>query len=939
MSENKVFLLDGHALAYRAYFAFINANLRNSEGVPTGPVLGFANTLVKLLETENPTHLAVAWDTHAPTFRHEWDENYKANRPPQPDDLRTTIPLMKEMVEKFGIKNLEKDGFEADDIIGTLAYKAGDEGATVFMVTPDKDFMQLVTDRVKMYKPMNNGDGFNVIDIDGVKDYFGVPPEKVIDVLAIIGDTSDNIPGVPGIGKKGAPQLINEYGSLEAAIEAAPEMKSKRNREGLTNNAEQARLSRKMIVINTDVPDTLKWDELKWNGPDKKGLEEFFTRMEFRTLKKKFSEIQESEESQTTVSSSSQKQPSFRKPKDSGQTDLFGMGHVSINPESSSERFDAEKVNYFLIDNEQALNELVKKLAQADAFCFDTETTDKDAMKADLVGISVAIKAGEAWYVSIDDANEVGLPVAMVRDKLNPLFAGQALKIAQNYKYDFTMLHRNGFEVNGPVFDTMIAAYLIDSNQKLSMDELSKTYLNYEPISIKTLIGSGKNQRSMRDIPVEKVYPYACEDADITIQLYDLLKEKLTNDELLEIAKTIEFPLIPVLSRVEMNGIGLDTEMLTSFSEQLSIDLKEAEKTIFEAAGEEFNINSPAQLSAILFEKMKLPAGKKTKSGNYSTNEQVLSDLAARYEFPSKILDYRSLSKLKSTYVDALPKLIHDETGRVHTSFNQQVAATGRLSSSNPNLQNIPIRTERGREIRRAFIAADGNKLLAADYSQIELRVIASISQDEAMMEAFRNDEDIHARTAMEVFGLDRLEDVDRDMRRKAKEVNFGIPYGVSAFGLAQRLGISRTEAKAIIDAYFDRFPNIQTYINDTIQFAGEFGYVKTLAGRRRYIPEIRSSNPNVRGFAERTAINMPIQGTAADLIKIAMIRLDEALQKERFKTKMVLQVHDELLFEAPDDELDVIGELVQKEMESAMELSVPLKVEVGIGSNWLEAH
>lgn len=936
MSENRVFLLDGHALAYRAYFAFINANLRNSEDIPTGPVLGFANTLVRLIESESPTHLAVAWDTHAPTFRHEWDQNYKANRPPQPDDLRVTIPLMKEMVEKMGFRNLEKDGFEADDIIGTLAYKAGDEGATVFMVTPDKDFMQLVTERVKMLKPLNNGDGFSIIDIAGVEDYFGVPPEKVIDVLAIIGDTSDNIPGVPGIGKKGAPKLIQEYGSLEAALNDAPNIKAKRVREGLMENRDQALLSRKMIVINTDVPETPDWTSLKWNGPDKQALVDFFKRMEFRTLTKKF----DSDDNGVVVDKSSPT-PSkqVRKPADSGQGDLFGMGHQISVPEAVSQSFDSEKVEYTLIKDEEALKELAKDLAKAESLCFDTETTDTDANIAELVGIALCTEKGKACYIAVDETGAHGVNVEAIKAALGEIFASNTLKIAHNYKYDYSMLKRYGFEINGPVFDTMIAGYLIDSNQKLSMDELSKAYLNYQPISISSLIGSGRNQKSMRDVPVEQVVPYACEDADITFQLFTILKDKLSNDQLDAIADGLEFPLIPVLAEMELAGISLDTEMLAHLSKELTEDILAKESLIHELAGEAFNINSPAQLSTILFEKMKLPAGKKTKSGNYSTDEQVMSDLAVTYEFPAHVLDYRSLAKLKSTYVDALPKLINPLTGRVHTSFNQHVTATGRLSSSGPNLQNIPIRTERGREIRKAFIAKEGCMLVAADYSQIELRVIASISGDEAMIQAFQNDEDIHARTAREIFGLESMDEVDREMRRKAKEVNFGIPYGVSAFGLAQRLGISRTEAKAIIDAYFSRFPGIKTYINDMVQFAGEHGFVKTLSGRRRYIPDIRSSNPSVRGFAERTAINMPIQGTAADLIKLAMIKLHHELIHQKLQTRMVLQVHDELLFEVPESEKEMVIPIIKNTMEQAMELNVPLKVELGTGVDWFHAH
>lgn len=923
---DKLFLIDGHALAYRSHFAFINANLKNADGIPTGPLLGFANTLVKLLETEEPTHVAVAWDTSAPTFRHEMDENYKANRPPQPDELRQTIPLMKEMVEYLGFQNLEQDGYEADDIIGTIATEAGAAGTDVFMVTPDKDFMQLVTENVRMLKPLTKGDGFQVIDPGGVADYFGVPPEKVVDVLAIIGDTSDNIPGVPGIGKKGAPKLIQEYGSLEAAIEAAPGMTAKRAKKGLTENKEQALLSKKMIVINTEVSDTCSWKELAWEGPKTESLVDFFKRMEFNTLRRKFS-------GESTPP----------KAADSAQGDLFG-GSGAAGPESGQadlKTYTPDEADYKLVKTPDALAALADVLAGADAVCFDTETTGTDALTAELLGLAFAVNAGEAWYVAVDESGEQGLPLAGIKKALAGFLNAETLKIAHNYKYDYSILRRHGMHLKGRIFDTMIAAYLINSGQRLSMDELSRRYLNYSPISITELIGKGKQQKSMRDIPLEDLYVYACEDADITFQLYELLHQKLEEDALIEVAERLEFPLIPVLAHMELSGVKLDTDMLAGFSQQLGEDMQRVQEKIYEAAGEAFNINSPAQLSKILFEKLELPSGKKTKSGNYSTSEQILSELAHSYEIASLVLDYRSLSKLKSTYADVLPKLINEESGRVHTSFNQQIAATGRLSSSQPNLQNIPIRTERGREIRKAFIAEEGYSLVAVDYSQIELRVIASISEDTAMTEAFRNDEDIHARTAREIFGLEANEDVDREMRRKAKEVNFGIPYGVSAFGLAQRLGIDRTEAKTIIDAYFERFPGIRRYINETTEFAREKGYVTTLMNRRRYIPEIRSSNPNRRGFAERTAINMPIQGTAAELIKVAMLRIDAFLEAQEGPdvTRMVLQVHDELLFEIPDKDLESMLPRITSIMEGAMELKVPLKVEPGIAKNWLEAH
>ncbi|MFU8861806.1 MAG: DNA polymerase I [Cyclonatronaceae bacterium] len=923
MNKPRLFLLDGHALAYRSYFAFINANLRNSEGIPTGPVLGFANTVVKLIEAEKPTHIAVAWDSHGPTFRHELDENYKAHRPPQPEDLQITIPLMKEFLANLHIQNLEKPGYEADDIIGTLAVNAGGEGADVYMVTPDKDFMQLVNDGIRMLKPLNNGDGFDLIDASGVEKYFGVGPDKVIDVLAIIGDTSDNIPGVPGIGKKGAPAVIKEYGSLEAAIEAAPGIKSKRVREGLMNNADQARLSRKMIVIETSVPDTVNWQELVWKNPDEEATLRFLRRMEFNSLATRLF----GEKVQQTLPRSAPH----------GQADLFSTGSGASAPADSFDRLEDRAAEYTLISTKEELEKLAGRLAEAPVISFDTETTGTDPMLATLVGISLSVKSDEAWYIQL---GEQGIPVDAAVDLLTPLLNNElTTKVAQNFKYDYIMLYRNGLEVRGPVFDTMVAGYLIDAAQKLSMDALSRKYLNYDPVSIETLIGSGKKQLSMAEIDPVKVSNYACEDADVTFRLYEVLSNQLQEDGLLEVASEIEFPLIKVLARMEMEGMAIDEKMLAGFSEQLGSDMLALEQEIYSKAGAEFNINSPQQLGDILFNKLKLPSGRKTKGGQFSTSEEVLSDLAVTYELPGLILDYRSLSKLKSTYVDALPKLMHPETGRIHTSFNQTIAATGRLSSSSPNLQNIPIRTERGREIRRAFIARKGYKLLAADYSQIELRVIASIANETAMKAAFNDGEDIHARTAKEIFSLGSIDEVDREQRRKAKEVNFGIPYGVSAFGLSQRLGVSRDEGKSVIEAYFGRFPEIRKYISETVDFARQYGYVKTLSGRRRYIRDINSGNVNVRGFAERTAINTPIQGTAADLIKIAMIRISDYLETEALKTRMVLQVHDELLFEVPSDELETVPEVVREIMENAMDIGVPLNVETGLGDNWLEAH
>lgn len=922
MSKSLLFLLDGMALAYRSHFAFISSNLQNSEGIPTGPVMGFANTLEKMLDEEKPTHIAVAWDTHAPTFRHEMDEEYKANRPPQPEELKIGIPLMKEMLECYGIKNIEKDGYEADDVIGTIASSANADDVDVYMVTPDKDFMQLVHDHIKMYKPDNQEGGFNIIDREGVKEYFGVYPEKVVDVLAILGDSSDNIPGVYGIGKKGAPKLINKYGSLEAAIEDAPNMSSKRHREGLQEHADQAMHAKEMVKIITDVSEIEEWEQMEWEGPIEDKLADFFRRMEFRTLTNKYAD-------------------SNAMPADSskdGQGDLFGGAKPQRAKNSDTDRYDEDTVSYEYVDNAENLKNLVDKLTGTKTLCFDTETDGVDMMQSKMVGMSMSTTAGSAYYVPLNV--EGGIPEKEGLEILQPLFNDEnCLKIAHNFKFDYIMLRRAGLHISGPAFDTMLAGYLLDASQKLKMDTLAQKYLNYEPIPIESLIGSGRKQKSMDQIPPEEITVYACEDADITLRLYEVLKNMLEEDELTDIAEELEFPLVEVLGDMEMKGVLVNKEMLSEFSKILRDDLIALEEEIYEKAGTEFNINSPQQLGEVLFDKMGLPAGKKTKTGQYSTAESVLTKLAASYEMPDLILEYRALSKLKSTYVDALPKLIDEDTGRIHTDFNQSVAATGRLSSSNPNLQNIPIRTKRGREIRKAFVAEEGFKLLSADYSQVELRVIASIAEDENMMQAFQNDEDIHSRTAKEVFSLDSIDEVTGDHRRKAKEVNFGIPYGVSAYGLASRLGISNEEGKEMIDQYFERFPGILDYINETKQFAKEHGYVKTLMGRRRYIPQINSGNWNVRSFAERTAINMPIQGTAADIIKKAMIDIHEYIENEGLETRMLLQVHDELIFEVPEAEQDTVPAKLKEMMETAFELSVPLKVDMGLADNWLEAH
>ncbi len=937
MSE-KLFLIDGTALAYRSYFAMINSNLRNAEGIPTGAIYGFANALVNLLEKEQPTHLAVAWDTHAPTFRHEMDENYKANRPPQPEDLQISIPLIKEMVELFGFNNLEKDGYEADDVIGTLAVQAKKKNIKVYMVTPDKDFMQLVGENIYMYKPLNRGDGFELIDRDGVVNYFGVGPESVTDVLALIGDTSDNIPGVPGIGKKGAAKIIQEFGSLEKAIEAAPEMKSKRAREGLLNNSDQAFKSREMIVINTDVPESLQWDELRWHGIQAKPLVHYFKRMQFRSLSRKIATAEGGMLGSIKEKIAQTGQASlFDNPDGTGQS---GSGHETMDhnddAESPYETLRPDEVEYRIVTEIKALESCIGQLKKSPVWCFDTETTSTNPQIAELLGIAFSCETGKGWYVVVREFDRQELV-----DLLKPIFRQHdGIMVAHHFKYDYQVLKIFGIDIKGIFFDTMLAAYLIDAGQKMDMNSLARGYLNYDPVSIESLIGvRGKDQKTMEDIPVEQVAPYACEDADITLRLYSVFVEKIKEIGLEKLAEEIEFPLARILGDMEFAGIRIDLDLLSSFSEELDRDIEEARGHIFKMAGEEFNINSTQQLGVILFDKMQLPSKKKTATGKYATSEQVLSQLAPQYEIVAQILEYRGLSKLKSTYVDALPKLVNERTGRIHSTFNQHITATGRLSSTNPNLQNIPVRTERGRGIRKAFVAEKGYRILAADYSQIELRIIASMSGDEAMIRAFQDDEDIHARTAAEIFGLESLQDVDRDQRRKAKEVNFGIPYGVSAFGLAQRLGVSIQEGRSIIEAYFERFRAIRKFINETIDFARDKGYVETLSGRRRFIPDIHSRNPNIRGFAERTAVNMPIQGTAADLIKIAMINIDRELSQRISRSRMLMQVHDELVFDVPIEELEEIPHMIRSVMEHAMDLKVPLKVETGVSGNWLDAH
>ncbi len=934
MSEQKkLFLLDAMALIYRAYFA-LNRNPRiNSKGQNTSAVLGFANTLLEVLQKEKPTHIAVAFDAFAPTQRQTDFTAYKANRDETPEDIVSSLPYIKKLIEGFKIPMLELAGYEADDIVGTLAKKAEKDGFKVYMMTSDKDFGQLVSDNIFMYKPARMGNGAEVLGVKEICERFGIErPEQLIDILGLWGDSSDNIPGVPGIGEKKAKKLIAEFGSIENLLENVDKVAENRSRESLKENAEQALMSKSLATIILDVP--VEWDEdlFKITDPDPKVLIPLFEELEFRTYAKRVFEHIKEEAPRAMPT----------KEQISGQMDLFSGTDAFKDPaQQALEKKEQlyKDNNYSAVEKEDDIKKLVEKLKKSGSFCFDTETTGLDIIDAEMVGIAFCIKPGEAWYVPFPEdqekANNLALEFKGILE--NPKIE----KTGQNLKFDIGVLKNYGINVKGKLFDTMLAHYLLQPDMRHNMDVLAETYLDYRPISIESLIGKkGRNQKSMRDIPLDTVTAYACEDADVTQQLREVFEPMLKENKLTRLFDEMETPLIYVLADMESHGVKLDTEALEDYSLKLQKDIELIEEEIYKLAGTKFNIGSPKQLGEILFDKLKITEkAKKTKTKQYSTSEDVLSKLVDKHEIVSKILDYRSLTKLKSTYVDVFPKLISEKTGRLHASFNQTVAATGRLSSNNPNLQNIPIRTEQGREIRKAFVPADKNHiLLAADYSQIELRIIASLSKDKAMIEAFKKGLDIHAATAAKVFGVD-LEDVDKEMRRKAKTVNFGIVYGISAFGLSDRLNIPRGEAFEIIENYFAQYPGIKKYMDDTIAFAREHQYVETIMGRRRYINDINSSNGAVRGYAERNAINSPIQGSAADMIKLAMIRIHEEMEKKKLKSRMILQVHDELVFDAVKDELDTLKKIVEHNMKNAIKLDVDLVVDMNTGSNWLEAH
>jgi DNA polymerase-1 len=897
--KKKFFIIDGNAYIYRAFYAI--TELTTSTGIPTNAVFGFTSLILKLLREDKPDYIAIAFDTPEPTFRHKAYADYKSDRQPMPDPLAQQIPVIREMLEAFNIPILEMPGYEADDVIGTLAKKVESAGMEAFLVTGDKDAFQLVSPNIKVY-PCGfrgmNPEGF-AYNEQAVKEKHGVEPAKITDIMGLIGDKVDSIPGVPGIGEKTAPVLINQFGSLENLLECADDVKSENQKRLLKEYKDQALLSKKLATIDLHVPIQIDLEKCKVSDLDHDKVLNLFRRLEFRKF------IQE----------------------------------LNLTP-SQQEKVE---VKYHTILKEPELDELIDKLKNVSEFAVDTEASGVDPITSNLVGISIAYQSHEAYYIPVYH-RYIGvpeqLPTQLVIDKLIPVLADPKIgKIGQNIKYDLQLLRRYGVQINGISFDTMLASYVLNPSARgHDLDTLSMDYIGHKMIPIEELIGKGKNQTTMEEVEIERASQYSCEDADITLQLKHRLESELQKNDLESVFREIELPLIPVLADIEMTGIKIDTASLAIISSKMSKSLEELTRKIYDLAGQEFNINSPKQLGEILFDKLKLPSGKKTKTG-YSTNEAELERLAAaKYEIPSLILEYRSVAKLKSTYVDALPQSINPRTGRIHTSFNQAVTETGRLSSSNPNLQNIPIRTEEGREIRGAFIPGeDSDFILTADYSQIELRMLAHLSGDPVLTLAFQKGDDIHTRTASLIFGVP-IDQVSSDMRRQAKTVNFGVIYGMGAFRLARELDITLADAQRFIDSYFQTYAGVKAYFDGIIQFARQNGYVATISGRRRRISEIHSRDRNIREFAERTAINTPVQGSAADLIKVAMIKIAEFLKSNNLKTKLLLQVHDELVFEAPEMELDTIKDNVKLLMEKAIPLNVPVKVDIGIGKSWLDA-
>ncbi|MBD8002179.1 DNA polymerase I [Phocaeicola faecium] len=922
---DKLFLLDAYALIYRAYYALIKNPRINSKGFNTSAVLGFVNTLEDVLKKENPTHIGIAFDPAGPTFRHEAFEQYKAQREETPEVIRLSVPIIKDIIRAYNIPILEVPGYEADDVIGTLATEAGKRGIRTYMMTPDKDYGQLVGEYVFMYRPKYGDKEFDVMGVEEVKAKFNIQsPTQVIDMLGLMGDASDNIPGCPGVGEKTAQKLIAQFGSIENLLANTDQLKGSIKTKVETNR-EQIEFSKFLATIKTDVPIALDMDALKRETPNEEALRKIFEEMEFRTLMERVFK----NEKKTT--------PTPAAP----QADLFGFFADENTDEiknSNLTRLEDLSYDYQLIDTEEKRQELLQKILTKEIFSLDTETTGTDPITAELVGMSFAYAENQAFYVPVPAEREEAQKIVNL---FKPVFENpKTLKVGQNIKYDMLVLSNYGVEIGGPMFDTMIAHYILQPELRHGMDYLAEIYLKYETIKIEELIGAkGKNQKNMRDLPPSDVYKYACEDADVTLKLKHVLEKELETSNAKPLFEEIEMPLVPVLAYMERNGVRIDTDALKETSKHFTARMNQIEAEVHQLAGVEFNIASPKQVGEVLFDRLKIvDKAKKTKTGQYVTSEEVLESLRGKHEIVGKILEHRGLKKLLGTYIDALPQLINPHTGRIHTSFNQTVTATGRLSSSNPNLQNIPIRNEDGKEIRKAFIPDDGCEFFSADYSQIELRIMAHLSGDPHMIEAFQKGQDIHAATAAKIYKID-LSQVTREQRSKAKTANFGIIYGISVFGLAERLNVDRKEAKELIDGYFQNYPHVKEYMDESIRSAREKGYIETIFKRRRYLPDINSHNAVVRGYAERNAINAPIQGSAADIIKVAMIRIYRRFKEEGLQSKMILQVHDELNFSVVPSEREKVEQIVISEMESAYKMKAPLQADCGWGKNWLEAH
>lgn len=933
IEDKRLYLIDAYAMIFRGYYAFIKNPRLTSKGLDTSAIFGFTNSLIELIKREKPSHLAVVFDVGKASVRTEDFAEYKANRAETPEAIKVAVPYIHKILENMHIPILGVEGYEADDVIGTIAVKAEKQDFQVFMVTPDKDFAQLVTDKIKIYKPASKGNDIEILGVPEVLEKYEIEnPKQVIDFLGMMGDSVDNIPGLEGVGEKTAKKFLKEFGSMENLLANTDKLKGKL-KEKIEASAERGLLSKKLATILIDAPIDFEHDKYHLERPDFDKLKDIFEEIEFRRLYDNLVKIFDYQEVKIENKDFEISKKEEETPR---QLDLFS----ELGEDLSSQKLNIENTDkvYQYIDSPKAQRVLVENLLSQKAVCFDTETTSLEETEAELIGLSFSYKKGLAYYIPISENQEEAKKTLEI---FRPFFEKRdVLKIAHNIKYDYKVLKNYDIEVRGAIFDTMIAHYLINPDMKHGMDYLSEIYLNYTPISIESLIGKkGKNQGNLRSVSLKQQTDYAAEDADVTFQLYEIFEQKLKEENLENLFYRIEMPLMKVLAKMELAGISLDKECLKKESLELENDLKNLEKKIFEFSGEEFNLNSPKQLGEILFEKLKLDAkAKKTKTGQYSTSEEVLQKLESKHEIIKHILEYRTYQKLKSTYVDALPMQVNEKTGRIHTNFMQTVAATGRLSSVNPNLQNIPIRTLRGQQVRAAFIASEGKKIISADYSQIELRLIAEISGEKNMIEAFQKGEDIHASTAAKLFNIP-LNAVTKLQRSQAKTVNFGIIYGVSSFGLSEQTGLSRTEAKQMIDAYFETYPRLKEYMNEQIMTARKNRYVETILGRKRYLKDINSANFVVKGHAERNAINAPIQGSAADIIKLAMINIDRELENQKMETKMLLQVHDELIFETPTDEIETAKILIKTQMETAYATQVPLLTEVGIADNWLDAH